>query len=118
MKRIIVIPFVVLLIFSTSVISFGQDKKMDIKKKVEGKETKITDTKQEVEKIEKKIVDNKPVNTVCIVSGEEIDPEITATYNGKTYAFCCKTCLKKFNKNPEKYVSKLNEDEKSVKQNK
>ena len=31
----------------------------------------------------------KPVNTVCIVSGEDIDKKITADYKGKTYAFCC-----------------------------
>ena len=51
-------------------------------------------------------------------SFEEIDSEITATYNGKTYALCCKSCLKKFNKDPEKYVSKLSEDGKSLKKNK
>jgi len=48
----------------------------------------------------------KPVNSLCIVSGEKIDSKITADYKGKTYAFCCKTCLKKFTKDPEKYVLK------------
>src|ERR1035437_8703447 len=49
----------------------------------------------------------KPVNAVCIVSGEEFDSKITADYKGKTYAFCCKKCLAKFYKDPEKYVAKF-----------
>ena len=49
----------------------------------------------------------KPVNAVCIVSGKQIDPKITADYKGKTYAFSSKTSLKKFTKDPEKYVAKL-----------
>ena len=49
----------------------------------------------------------KPVNAVCIVSGKQIDPKITADYKGKTYAFSSKTSLKKFTLNPEKYVAKL-----------
>jgi YHS domain-containing protein len=47
----------------------------------------------------------KPINTKCIVSGEDIDPSITVVYNGVTYGFCCQDCVKAFNKNPEKYVS-------------
>ena len=50
-------------------------------------------------------VDPRPINTKCPVSGEDIDPKITVVYNGLTYAFCCKDCLKKFNDNPEKYIS-------------
>ncbi len=122
MKRVLIIPFVAFLVVVLSVGSFGQDKKMDMKKKVESTQTKVTDTKQEVikevEKTEKKVVDSKPVNTVCPVSGEEIDSKITAVYNGKTYGLCCKSCLKKFNKDPEKYVSKLSEDGKSLKKSK
>ena len=57
-------------------------------------------------------------NTVCPVSGEEIDSEKTYTYNGVTYALCCNTCLKKFKANPEKYISKLSEDGKSLKKKK
>ena len=49
---------------------------------------------------------HKPVNSLCLVSGEKVDPKITADYKGKTYAVCCKTCLKKFTKNPDKYILK------------
>ncbi len=122
MKNVMVIPLIVFFVFALSINSSAQDKKMEMKKKVESKETKVMDSKMEVEKkiekSEKEVVSNKPVNTVCPVSGEEIDPEITATYNSKTYAVCCKSCLKKFNKDPEKYVSKLSEDGKSLKKNK
>jgi len=121
MKRVIIIPFIALCAFVLSINSSAQDKKMEMKKKVESTQTKVTDNKQEAEKkIQKtdvKIADNKPFNIVCPVSGEEIDPDVTATYNGKTYALCCKSCLKKFNKDPEKYSSKLNEDGKSLKKN-
>jgi len=52
----------------------------------------------------------KPVNSLCLVSGEKIDSKITADYKGITYAFCCKTCLKKFTKNPDKYVIKYDKE--------
>jgi YHS domain-containing protein len=58
---------------------------------------------------------NKPVNTICPVSKEEADPEVTYTYNGKTYALCCNSCLKKFKADPEKYISRLSDDGKSIK---
>jgi YHS domain-containing protein len=43
-------------------------------------------------------------NKTCPVSGDPVDPAITATYDGKTYAFCCKDCIKAFNKDPAKYA--------------
>jgi YHS domain-containing protein len=49
---------------------------------------------------------NKAVNTVCPVSGDtvgDVGKPVYAQYQGQTIAFCCKDCLKKFNKNPEKY---------------
>lgn len=95
---------------------------MEMQKKVVDKETKAIDMKHEVEKkmdkTEKMVDNTKPFNTVCPVSGEEIDSEITSVYNGKTYALCCKKCLAKFNKDPEKYASKLSEDGKSLKKTK
>jgi YHS domain-containing protein len=49
---------------------------------------------------------NQAVNTICPVSGDtvgDIGKPVYAQYQGKTIAFCCKDCLKKFNKNPDKY---------------
>lgn len=58
----------------------------------------------------------KVVNTVCPVSGEELeDNEHTIKHEGKTYAVCCKKCLAKIEKDPEKYISRLSDDGKSLK---
>jgi YHS domain-containing protein len=114
MKHLIV-AFVFLFAAALSINSFAQDKKMEMKKKVDDTGTKVMETKQEVEETKTVVDPNKPVNTVCPVSGEEVDPEITVKYKDKTYAVCCKSCLKKFNKSPEKYISKLSEDGKTLK---
>jgi YHS domain-containing protein len=50
----------------------------------------------------------KAVNTVCPVSGDtvgDIGKPVYAQYQGETIAFCCKDCLKKFQKTPDKYGS-------------
>lgn len=121
MKSIKVAPLVLVLTFLLSIAVIAQDKKMEMKKKTDSTEINVKSKKGEagikLEDTKMQIVDNEPVNTVCPVSGEEIDSEITTIYNGKTYALCCKSCLKKFKKDPEKYVSKLSEDGKSLKKN-
>jgi YHS domain-containing protein len=44
----------------------------------------------------------------CIVSGDKIDPSVPAVvHNGQQVKFCCKSCVKKFQGNPEKYLIKL-----------
>ena len=46
----------------------------------------------------------------CIVSGEplgEMGAPFEYVYQGKTLKFCCKSCVPKFEKEPEKYLSKL-----------
>jgi YHS domain-containing protein len=55
---------------------------------------------------------NKPINAKCPVAGEDIDPAVTTAYKGKTVAFCCKDCIKDFNKDPEKYMKKIAADNK------
>ena len=55
---------------------------------------------------------SKPVNAKCPVVGEDIDSAVTTTYKGKTVAFCCKDCIKDFNKDPEKYMKKIAADNK------
>ena len=54
----------------------------------------------------------KPVNTKCPLTDEDIDPAVTTSYKGKTVAFCCKDCVKDFNKDPEKYMKKIAADNK------
>ena len=55
---------------------------------------------------------NKPVavgNTICPVSGEQIDEMTKATYvyEGKIYNFCCPKCIDTFKKDPQKYIKKI-----------
>ncbi|HMB95952.1 MAG TPA: YHS domain-containing protein [Tepidisphaeraceae bacterium] len=49
----------------------------------------------------------QPVNTICPVSGEAVDPAFTTQYDGKTIGFCCKDCPAKFEKDPQKYMKDL-----------
>ena len=47
--------------------------------------------------------------TKCPVSGEEFVVEASSPkveHNGKTYYFCCSGCKKKFESNPEKFLTK------------
>lgn len=48
----------------------------------------------------------------CIVSGEklgEMGKPYVFVHEGQEIKLCCKSCLKKFNKEPEKYLKKLDE---------
>lgn len=48
------------------------------------------------------------LNEWCpVMTDEKIDPAITVEYRGKTIAFCCDMCVKKFQTNPAKYESRL-----------
>ena len=55
--------------------------------------------------------------TTCVVSGEKLG-EMGAPYvhkhNSREVRFCCKGCLKDFNKDPEKYLKVLAEAEKKA----
>jgi hypothetical protein len=50
--------------------------------------------------------------TTCIVSGEklgEMGKPFVFTHDGQEIKLCCKSCKKKFDKDPEKYMKKLSE---------
>ena len=54
----------------------------------------------------------------CIVSDEklgEMGKPVVLTYEGQEMKFCCKDCVKKFNKEPAKYLKKMAEEEKKAK---
>lgn len=53
------------------------------------------------------------VNSICPVSGDKVNPEITYEHEGKTYGFCCKGCINKFKKDPEKYIAQMSAPETS-----
>ena len=53
----------------------------------------------------------------CIVSGEklgEMGAPIVTNYNGQEIKFCCKNCIKDFDKAPAKYIKKIAEAEKAA----
>jgi len=48
--------------------------------------------------------------TTCLVSGDKLGgmgETIDCLYEGKLVRFCCKGCIKSFNKNPDKYLKEL-----------
>ena len=63
-------------------------------------------------KVAKKIVAKPkpyPLKT-CLVSGDgldDMDDRVSIVHEGQTFEFCCKPCVKKFYKNPRKYVKAL-----------
>ena len=51
---------------------------------------------------------SKPINKFCPIEREnEIDPEVTTTYEGKVIGFCCEPCIKKFNADPKTHMKDL-----------
>ena len=53
-------------------------------------------------------LDKTPVaQTTCPVTGDPIDKQYFADYNGKRVYFCCANCPADFSKDPDKYVKKL-----------
>ena len=52
-----------------------------------------------------------PLQT-CVVSGEKLGSMGKAyvhSHEGREVQFCCKGCLKDFNKDPQKYLKKIDE---------
>ncbi len=43
----------------------------------------------------------------CPVSGDPIDPNVFVVYKGKKVYFCCKDCIPQFNKEPAKFMAKV-----------
>jgi YHS domain-containing protein len=43
----------------------------------------------------------------CPVTGEAINPAAFTEYQGKKVYFCCKGCIAKFDKEPEKYAANI-----------
>lgn len=52
--------------------------------------------------------------TTCPVMGGKIDTDISIEHDGRTVYFCCKGCIEPFRKNPDKYLSKLDEQAKEA----
>ncbi len=112
MKKLLLLLFVAVVATGFSVNSFAQSKEKPANKKSNKEMHKVEKTEQSSQMKETMgAADAKPVNTVCPVSMEEPDPQITYSYKGKTYQLCCKKCLRKFKADPEKYIKRLNEQQ-------
>ncbi len=62
---------------------------------------------KEEKKADKKKADAKPVNAKCPISGRDVDAAATFTYKSQVIAFCCDNCKGKFEKEPEKFIAKV-----------
>jgi YHS domain-containing protein len=51
---------------------------------------------------------------ICPVMGEPIDPNVYTDYEGRRIYFCCQSCKATFEKDPEKYVAKVDEQLKAA----
>ena len=64
---------------------------------------------------DKKETPKKPYTLkTCPVSGEklgEMGDGYTFVHEGREIKLCCKDCLKDFNKNPAKYIKKIEQEE-------
>jgi len=48
------------------------------------------------------------VNTQCpVMKKERAREKFFVDYKGQRINFCCKSCIKRFNKNPEKYLTQM-----------
>lgn len=100
-----------------SVATFAQEQKKPMEKKMTSAHSKCdTDSSKSCEKSkcdsEKEGTAKVEIwNKVCPVMGKEIDKEVqTVEYKGKMIGFCCKGCITKFKKDPDKYMKNLSED--------
>lgn len=55
----------------------------------------------------KVLADWPKVQTACPVTGEPVKADVTADHGGKKVQFCCKGCVEKFQKEPDKYKANL-----------
>ena len=65
-------------------------------------------TPEEKSKVEA-LIPSYPLK-ICLVSGDELGgmgDTVNALYGDRLVRFCCKGCVKSFNKNPAKYLPKL-----------
>lgn len=71
--------------------------------------------------IDDSILDDLYLLDFCIVSGSDLDEmggAISYEHNGTLIQFCCKPCIPKFQKNPDKYLVILREELVAVKKEK
>jgi len=97
------IPFSLLLVFFALPIQ-AQEKKAESAPL----QAVIAQTPEQKAKVEAQIP-SYPLKT-CLVSGDDLGgmgEPVNTLYGDRLVRFCCKGCVKSFNKNPGKYLPKL-----------
>ncbi len=51
--------------------------------------------------------ETKEAQQRCVVMGGKVNKDVYVDYQGQRVYFCCAACIDEFNKNPEKYLQKL-----------
>lgn len=72
-----------------------------------GWDAEAASEEKEVKKGENQVKTVTPVNTKCPVSGKPIDKAQVFVYKGQSVAFCCGNCKAKFEKEPQKFLAKV-----------
>ena len=49
----------------------------------------------------------QPVNQICPVMGNEVDPDVFVDHEGRRIGFCCPPCIPTFKADPAKYIKKV-----------
>lgn len=111
MKRAGLVIFTLFLAAGLSFTTFAQQKEK--KEKTETTKTEVKKQDPDFNKVIQ-VKEGTPVNSVCPVSGEELDEDQQLIkYKGEIIAVCCKKCLKKIEADPEKYMKRLKRNDKS-----
>jgi len=80
----------------------------DTSKTVQEAKDQAGQTAAEAQKTAEATVVAAAEQTTCpVMEGNPVNKEIFVEYKGKKVYFCCRACPDIFNKDPEKYVSKL-----------
>lgn len=48
-----------------------------------------------------------PVNIACPMSGRDLNPDATSTYQGEVIGFCCNNCKSNFDEDPAEHIDKV-----------
>ncbi len=110
MRKYFVFSLIIALVLSFKISVFAQMKDME------------HSTSQDGQSLERTLSQNSPGkagdagNKNCPVSGEEVGmmgPAAQYEYQGKSYNFCCASCIDSFKKDPKKYIKIIEEQKKA-----
>ena len=104
-------PYILLTCVLLGSLSLGHSEE---NKSAAPKTAQIVKTPEDKAKVAE-LAKSYPLNT-CVVSHDSLGgmgETVDALYEGRLIRFCCKGCVKSFNKNPEKYLKEIDSTKKS-----